>query len=522
MLNLDSGNPANRTPRVAIIGAGFAGIAAAVKLSTAGIGSFTVFEKSDGVGGVWRDNTYPGAEVDTPSHWYSFSFRYFDWPRTHGRQADLSRYLNQVTDEFGVRPHIRFNTAVRSLTWVEDRHGYDVELEDGSVEEFDVVISAVGLFNVPRYPDWPGLDSFEGPLFHTARWEHQHDLSNAHVAIVGTGSTGAQLATALAPTVKHLTIFQRDPGWITPKGERDLSDSEREKLRDPRHYRRERRRSFLMEQARFWGGKQMQAGTKQNAAGQAVGENYIATTFKDREDLRAVVTPNHPFFGKRPVRATGFYETLLRDNVTFLPRAVDRVTPRGLVDVEGQEHEFDAIVLATGFRAAEYLGEIELRGRKGRTIHERWNGTPDAFVGITVPEFPNFYMLYGPNTNMGTIVFNLETQADYAVRDIKRMRRTGVTAIETREVFHKAYNRWLQNALRKTVWTTTPSYYKTPSGKLVVPFPTAMVVYWALTRLGRRVGSFERRIRRPHLRAVASPADPAQGAPQDEAGRQSA
>ncbi|MGQ4601305.1 NAD(P)-binding protein [Nocardia sp. R6R-6] len=482
---------------MAIIGAGFGGVAAAVKLVTAGIGSFTVFEKADRPGGVWRDNTYPGAEVDTPSHWYSYSFRYFDWPRTHGRQPDILEYIESVVDDFGIGPHIRFGTKVQSLIWDDDRHGYDVRLADGTVEEFDVVISAIGLFNVPRYPDWPGLDSFEGPLFHTARWEHRHDLTNASVAIVGTGSTGAQLATALAPRMKQLTIFQRDPGWVTPKGERDLDAAERARLRDPRRYRMERYRSFLREQIRFWGGKQMQPGTEQNAVAQAQGEEYIATTFRDRPDLRAAVTPNHPFFGKRPVRATGFYETLLRDNVTFLPRAVQEVTRRGLVDADGQEHPFDVIVLATGFRAAEYLAEIDLRGRHGRSIHERWNGEPDAFLGITVPEFPNFYMLFGPNTNMGTIVYNLETQADYAVRDIKRMRRTGVTAIETRESFHALYNRWLQRALGKTVWKTTPSYYKTPSGRLVVPFPTAMVVYWALTRLARRISARERRHRRP-------------------------
>lgn len=507
MLTHGRGSPDTRAPRVAIIGAGFGGIAAAAKLITSGIGSFTIFEKADEVGGVWRDNTYPGAEVDTPSHWYSYSFRYFDWPRTHGRQAELIRYIEDVVDDFGIRPHIRFGTAVRSLVWDDARHGYDVHLEDGTVEEFDVVISAVGLFNVPRYPDWPGMDSFEGPMFHTARWEHGHDLSNANVAIVGTGSTGAQLATALAPNVKHLTIFQRDPGWVTPKGERELSDLERTQLRNPWRYRFERYRSFAREQIRFWGGKQMQPDTKENAAAQAQGEAYITDTFRDRPDLRAAVTPNHPFFGKRPVRATGFYETLLRDNVTFLPKAVERVTAGGLVDVSGHEHKFDAIILATGFRAAEYLGEIDLRGRGGVSIHDRWNGEPDAFLGITVPGFPNFYMLFGPNTNMGTIVYNLETQANYAVRDIRRMRRTGVTAIETRESFHAAYNTWLQRALAKTVWKTTPSYYKTPSGKLVVPFPTAMVVYWAMTRAGRRIASFSRRVRRSDLR-TASPQEP--------------
>jgi cation diffusion facilitator CzcD-associated flavoprotein CzcO len=287
-------------------------------------------------------------------------------------------------------------------------------------------------------------------------------------------------------------VFVREPSWVISKGEHDYSERERRHMSHPIIYRLERIRTFALEQWRFRGGKQMRL-TDHNRHTQAVHEEYIATVFKDRPDLAAAVTPDHPYFGKRPVKATGFYETILRDDVTFIRRAVTRVTKNGVVDSAGEEHQVDAIVMATGFRPAEYLREIDVIGRDGRSIHDVWNGDPDAFLGLTVPGFPNFYMLYGPNTNMGMIVFNLETEAEYAIRDIKRMIRTGVTAIEVRRVFHRVYNTWLQKKLSKTVWVEANNYYKSPSGKLVVPFHTAMIVYWALCRVLRRASAFDRR-----------------------------
>lgn len=497
------------TPRVAVIGAGFGGVATAVRLKRAGIETFTVFERGDGVGGVWRENTYPGCEVDTPSHWYSFSFQHYDWSHTHSPQPELERYMNDTVDAFGVRGHFRFGTAVERAVWDDASHSYEVHLSGGETATFDVVISAVGLFNAPSYPDWPGLEDFDGPAFHSARWEHEHDLTGKRVALVGTGSTGTQIARALAPVVGHLHVFVREPGWIISKGERELTETERARMRNPLVYRLERIRSFWLDQWRFRGGKQMRL-TDENRRTQELHEQYIASVFKDRPDLAAAVTPTHPYFGKRPVKATGFYETLLRDNVTYLPRAITRVTKTGVIDSAGEEHQADAIIMATGFRAAEYLPGIEVVGRDGRSIHEVWNGEPDAFLGITVPNFPNFYMLYGPNTNMGQIVFNLETQAAYAIDDIKRMIRTGATAIEVRPLFHRVYNDWLQRQLAKTVWVETNNYYKAPTGKIVVPFHTAMVWYWVLCQLLRRVSAFDRRAPwRPPPPAATKAAAPA-------------
>jgi cation diffusion facilitator CzcD-associated flavoprotein CzcO len=301
-------------------------------------------------------------------------------------------------------------------------------------------------------------------------------------------------------------MITRDPNWISSKGERDYSAQERRRMNRPARYRAERARRFLLEQWRFRGGKAFRL-TDENRKTQAQHEEYIATVFRDRPDLAAAVTPNHPFFGKRPVRATGFYETLLRDNVRFFRRAVERVTPTGVVDATGQEHEADVLVMATGFRAAEYMRQIEVVGRDGRTIHEVWNGEPDAFLGMTVPGFPNFYMLYGPNTNLGAIVFNLETQAEYVVRDMKRMMRTGATSVEVRPFFHRRYNAWLQKRLSKTVWVDSNTYFKTASGKIVLPFCTTPIVYWILCQVLRRVSAFDRRV------TWRGSAAPAQGTP---------
>jgi len=476
-------------PRVCVIGAGFGGVSLAVGLHKAGIDDFVVYEKASGVGGVWHHNTYPGAEVDTRSHWYSLSVKYFDWPRTHGSQQTLESYINAIVDDYGVRNRFRFETAVTTVTWREQEQNYRVELSDGSVEIFDVVAAAVGLFNVPRYPDWPGMADFAGPIFHSARWEHEHDLAGKRVALVGSGSSAIQITTRLAETAGSLTLFQRSPGWILPKGDRDYTAEEREAFSKRSTYRRERIRLVIAEHRRFSGGSATTPGTKKNLGAKAAAEDYIRTALKDRPDLQVAVTPDHPYMGKRPIQASGFYEALLRDTVTLVPSAVTEVTPKGVIDSEGRLHECDAIVIATGFRATDYLGEIELFGRDGREIHEQWQGEPDAFLGLTVPNYPNFYMLYGPNTNAGSITSMLEVQSAFIVRDVRRLARSRSGALEVRPFFHRTYNRWIQRRLAKTAFAQADNYYTTPSGKLVVPFPLAWIYYWSMGRLLRRVSS---------------------------------
>jgi len=470
------------TPQVVIVGAGFGGIAVGVKLKRAGIHSFTIFEKSLGPGGTWWDNRYPGAEVDVSSHLYSYSFKTYDWSRTHARQQELQGYLEEVIDDYGLRPHIRFGTTVDEAIWDERTHTYAVRLRGGDEVVAHVVVSALGLLNYPRYPDWSGLDTFDGPKFHTARWEHEHDLTGKRVAVVGTGSTATQIVPEIAPMVDHLYLFQREPGWVVPKGDRNFTQEERAALRKPWNHRRERIRLALLLERNQIGGAIHRPGTKMNSLREQQCRGFIDREFADRPDLREAVTPNYPYPGKRPILNSTFYGALKRDNVQLVPRAVARVTEHGVVDTAGDEYPIDVLVMATGFQPANYLASLEVTGVNGRTIHEAWNGEPRAVLGMTVPGFPNFYMLYGPNTNGGEIVFCLERQAEHVVQTVRRMLRHGATAVEVRPTFYEAYNRWIQRKMDGTAWIVSNNYYKSPSGRIVTQWPFGALLYGALTK----------------------------------------
>jgi cation diffusion facilitator CzcD-associated flavoprotein CzcO len=477
-----------------VIGAGFGGIAAGVKLKRAGIDTFSIYESSLGIGGTWWDNTYPGAEVDVGSHLYCFSFKPHDWTRTHAKQPELQKYLEETVDEFGLRPHLQLGSTVQSAAWDDDRHIWSVRLEDGTVDECHVVVSGVGFLNVPRYPDWPGLDAFEGPTFHTARWQHQHDLTGKVVAVVGTGSSATQVVPAIQPIVKRLFVFQREPGWVVPKRERDFTDEERGTFAKPWRRRRERwRQKYVLEKS-LWRGHLYRPGTKTNAAREQFCLDYIARKFADRPDLRDAVTPRYPYPGKRPVVASAFYPALKRDNVELVPRAVASVNRTGIVDVDGVERPVDVIVMATGFQPANYLSRLRVVGRGGRTLQEHWAGEPRAYLGITVPAFPNFFMLYGPGTNGGEIVVMLESQAEYAVRAIKRMIRERVTAVDVKPSFEARWYRWLQSRMHGTSWTMSNNYFKSATGKVVTQWPSSNLHYRVLTKLLGRASETTRRL----------------------------
>ena len=480
------------TPKVIVVGAGFGGIATGVNLTRAGISTFAIYESSLGVGGTWWDNTYPGAEVDVGSHLYCFSFKSSAWTRTHARQPELQKYLEEAVDQFGLRPHLRLGVTVESAVWDEARAVWDVRLDDGTADECHVLVSAVGFLNVPHYPDWPGLESFQGPKFHTARWEHQHDLTGKVVAVVGTGSSATQIVPSIQPIVKQLYVFQREPGWVMPKGERDFGDEERLALGTSWAARRERLRLRYLLEKNLWGGHMNRPGTKANARREQMCRDYIAREFADRPDLAAAVTPGYPYPGKRPVFASTFYPALKQPNVELVPRAVASVTPTGIVDADGVERAVDVIVMATGFEPANYLARLPVTGRDGRTLQEYWAGEPHAFLGITVPGFPNFFMLYGPGTNGGEIVIMLESQAEYAVRAVKRLARWRRRRVEVRPRFAAAWDRWLQSKIRGTSWTMTNNYFKAPTGKVVTQWPYGNLYYRALTKLLGRVSETTR------------------------------
>jgi cation diffusion facilitator CzcD-associated flavoprotein CzcO len=471
------------TPRVAIVGAGFGGIGLAALLKRAGIGTFTIYERADGVGGAWWHNRYPGAEVDTHSCVYSYPFKPYPWSRTHARREEVQRYLAETVDQFGLGPHLRLGVGVRSATWREPTHTYQLELDNGEQAHCHVLVVATGFLNIPRYPGWPGLDSFRGPKFHTARWEPQWDLTGKTVAVAGTGSTASQLVPELARIAGKVYLFQREPGWIIPKGEHDLTIRERGRLANPVSYRWQRIRLYRMIGRAQRGGALYRPGAAANERARSAALAFIERELGDRPELAKAVTPDYPYWGKRVILNSTFYAALKNPSVELIPRAVAAVTPDGVVDADGVERAVDVLIMATGFQTTSYAGTLEIRGRDGRTLREHWNGEPSAFLGVTVPAFPNLYLLYGPGTNGGEIVWMLMRQAAYVVRSVRRMARSGLTSLEVRPRWAAAYDAWLQSSVRTTAWAVSSNYYKVPSGKVVTQWPSTPLHYAALVRL---------------------------------------
>lgn len=481
-------------PKVVVVGAGLGGIAAGVTMKKAGIDSFTIFERSESPGGTWHDNRYPGCEVDVGSYLYSYSFKqHFPWTRTHAKQPEILRYIEGVVDDYGLRSHMRFGTAVDRATWDDRRRMYDLQLSDGSCEECHVLVSAVGFLNVPRYPQWPGLDDFEGPKFHTFHWDHAVDLTGKTVAIVGTGSTATQIVPEIAGSVEKLYVFQREPGWIIPKGDRDYTEQELAKFQNAFARRMARVRLFAFLEMANFARAIHRPGTMVNRKLEKTCRDFIAAELADRPDLSAAVTPTYPFPGKRPVFNSTFYRALKAPNVVLVPKAVVEVTPKGLVDADGEEHQVDVIIMATGFQPSNYLATLEVTGREGRSIHQFWAGEPSAFLGVMVPGFPNFFMLYGPNTNGGEIIYCLEHQSRFAVRAMQRMMRTAKTSVEVRPSFFRLYNRWIQKKMAGTAWVVSNNYYKAATGKIVTQWPYGPLFYGFLTHVLGRVSVRARR-----------------------------
>ncbi|MGW0586340.1 flavin-containing monooxygenase [Streptosporangium sp. NPDC002607] len=468
-------------PSVAVIGGGFAGLAAAHQLKRHGY-SFTVFETEDGPGGTWRVNRFPGAEVDTPAPMYSFSFAPYDWSRSYPGQAELQSYLEHVADRFDLRAHFRFGRTVRRLVWEEDGQQWAVHLDTGEVRRFTAVVTAVGLLNVPNEPAWPGRELFTGDIFHTARWRPDVALDGRRVGVVGTGSTSAQIVAELGGRAGHLTVFQRQPAWVDPKVSLPFTEEERARRRHPVTRRLIRWRLFLELERKWLGGRIIRPGGTVDTRAVKVCQDYLEEVFGDHPDLKAALTPNSAYLGKRAIHSSTFYPTLLRDDVTLVPHAVERMTETGVVDAAGREHELDVVITATGFRAAEFLCSLEVRGRGGRDLREKWGDDPMAFLGIMVDEMPNLFMMYGPNTNYYAPVFNFEQQAKFVVRSLREMRRRGASAVEVRPEAVRRLNRWLKRRLDASSFAQAPNYFRSASGRVVTQWPDGASVYWLLTR----------------------------------------
>lgn len=466
---------------IAILGAGPGGIAMAVRLKQAGHDDFVVLEKNDGVGGTWRDNAYPGAACDVPAHLYSFSFELNPhWSRTYAGRDEILAYLEQCTDTYGVRPHVRFRTAVTEARWSDEYVHWCLSTEDGRQLTADVVVSALGMLNVPAYPEIEGLDEFTGTLFHSARWRHDHDLTGRRVATIGTGASAIQFVPEVAEDAERLTVFQRSAPWVMPRRNREFSEREQERFATrPWRMRLNRWKTY-------WA---YESATTFKPGRKAEALRRFANTYRERKvsdpELREKLTPDYPAGCKRLLISSDYYPAMQRDDVELVTDPIERVTATGVTTASGRHHAVDTIILGTGFRATDYLCSLEVHGRRGRRLHDDWQEGAEAYLGMTVPGYPNLFLLYGPNTNQGgnSIIFMLEAQVSYVLRMVRSMRRRRVDTIEVRQTAMRRYNRRLRRALGETVWATgCRSYFKTTNGRIVTQLPFRSFGYWVRTR----------------------------------------
>ena len=469
-------------PRIVIIGAGFGGIGMAVRLRQEGYTELTVVERAEGIGGTWRDNTYPGAACDVPSHLYSFSFHPGTWRRRFSEQPEILRYLEEVVRVHGIEPHLRVGTEVRSLVFDEAADHWRVELSDGEVLTADAVISSVGQLNRPRVPDLPGLEDFAGPWWHSARWRHDVDLTGLRVAVVGTGASAIQFVPHVAEQAEHLAVFQRSAPYVLPKPDRVYRARDRRRHATiPGYVRTARALQYLRLETvtHAW----IAAPWMVDAA-HRLWEANLRRQVADPE-LRRRLTPKDTIGCKRVLISNDWYPTLQRDDVELVTSAVAEVRPDAVVDADGREHPCDAIVFGTGFRTTEFLQPMRVVGRGGRELHDGWHRGAEAYRGTTVAGFPNLFLLYGPNTNLGSnsILFMLESQFAYVLDTLRVLERDRLAWIDVLPEAQARYNERVQQASHGTVWETgCDSWYTTADGRNTNNWPGYTFWYRALTR----------------------------------------
>ena len=489
--------------KVIVIGAGFAGLCAAIRMQELGI-PFEVLEKNADVGGTWLENEYPGCAVDTPNHFYSFSFHTNSkWTRHFSRRDEIRGYIEDVTQTYGLRRHIRFNVEVTTAILDERTGRWSVTCRDAArrneTVECDAVIGAVGQLNRPSIPKIRGLDDFKGPLFHTARWDASLDLKGKRVAMIGTGASAMQAGPTIAPEVAHLRIFQRTPHWAmnNPNYHRTVSPGNAWALENIPYF------SNWLRFQLFWASSDgfhaslhvdpdwTSPAVSLNEANHRMRElivDYVRDELGGDEALLAKVIPGYPPYGKRMLRDNYWYRMLIRENVALETDPISHITGDSIVMRDGTVHPVDVIILATGFQASRMLWPLDIRGREGRTIRGEWgDDDPRGYLGITVPHFPNLFLIYGPNTNLahgGSILFHTECQVRYIMQALREMIEQGYATVEVRQDVHDLYNHRLDEKAQSMVWAhpSVTSWYKNDRNRITVTSPWRLLDYWAMTR----------------------------------------
>jgi 4-hydroxyacetophenone monooxygenase len=498
---------------VAIVGAGMSGIAAAHRLQQAGV-PFVILEKNSDIGGTWFENTYPGCRVDVPNHFYSYSFaQRADWPQYFSTQDVLLEYFQGCAERFGLRPYIRFETEVVEARWDDDQCVWQITVRtagsngaEGATETVSAqaLVSAVGQLNRPKMPDIEGMDRFEGPSFHSAQWDDSVDLTGKRVAVIGTGASAMQLVPIVADQAGHLDVYQRTPAWLIPTPNyHDEVDAELLWLMRhvPSYFHWYRFWQFwrnsegmlplVVVDPEWW---QTQSGSENETVGpmnemlRMLLYAYLEEQFGDDPELLAAVTPHYPPAAKRVIRDNGIWaQTLKRDDVDLITTGIAEITPAGVRTTDGVEHVADVIVYGTGFQASKFLTPMKVVGRDGIDLYDEWGGDARAYLGITVPHFPNFFLFYGPNTNIvinGSIIYFSECEANYMLQSVRMLLERGQAAMDCRPDVHDDYNKRIDEGNLGMAWgvATVNTWYRNEFGRTAQNWPFSLLEYWKQTR----------------------------------------
>lgn len=455
-------------PKVLIVGAGMSGVLMAIQLKKAGYRDIVVVEKADRVGGTWRDNSYPGLHCDVPSHHYRYSFEpNASWSRTFSAGSEIWSYLETTARKHGVLSHVRFNTAAESATW--DGSRWQVVLSTGETVAAEVLVSATGTLRVPAYPDIDGLETFAGPSFHTSRWDHNVDLADKRIGMIGTGSTAVQITCALSGQVRKLVMFQRTAQWVAKVPNEPIPSWRRLMYRVLPHLMDREYETIRLQTAVQTGGAIMGLDPVARAALEQNVEENLASV-RDPE-LRRKLTPDHQVGCKRLIMSPSFYEAVQDPSVEVVTERIDRVTPTGVVTTNGILHELDVLVLATGFDPTAYVRPMKLTGVNGRTLEQVWAERPIAYKSMTVPSMPNFFMIEGPFSPLGnlSIILVSEWQVGYILKCIDLIRDKGVALHPRHDVTERMIAEYREEA-RKTIWATggCRSWYQDEEGVPII------------------------------------------------------
>jgi cation diffusion facilitator CzcD-associated flavoprotein CzcO len=457
---------------VAIIGAGFAGIGMAIRLKIAGIESFTIFERAHEIGGTWRDNTYPGAACDVPSHVYSLSFEpHPGWTRKFSPSEEIQAYLLGLVEKWQLRRHLRLGTEIVAAQFDEGDGIWTLATKAGETFTARVVVSCVGGLVDPAYPDIPGIGSFAGAMFHTARWDHDYDLSGRNIAVIGTGASAVQVVPAIAPRVRKLSVFQRTPGWVVPKNDKQYSERARRLYaRFPLAQRASRLIQYGLSEV--FGPMIFLDAPRLSAIGERMSLQHLHAQVSDPQ-LRQKLTPTFQFGCKRILVSDDYWSTFERANVELVTAPIAEIRPTGIATRDGALREVDGIIFATGFAVGLAAAPFAVRGRGGRTLHDAWRAGAVAYKGMTVSGFPNWFILMGPNTGPGhtSVLVFTEAQIAHVLRAIGKIRQEDLRFLDIRQDVQDRYNRGIQRRMKHMVWSGCKSWYLSGDGSNHALYP---------------------------------------------------